>query len=262
MIHGFIPPNRFFAYLTWQEIKQMPHKNNTVIIQPIGAIEQHGYHLPLVVDSAISQGVLGKALTMLDLKIPAFAMPTLYYGKSNEHEGFVGTISLSANTLSSLIEETATSIYQAGFRKLVLMNSHGGQPQIMEIVARDLHQKYPDFWVFPFFTWRVPNITNQLLTEEEKEFGIHAGDAETSLMLALLPDRVKMDLAIKEYPRNLAPDSLLSMEGQLPFSWLTKDISDSGVMGDATVATKEKGDLILQSLAQGWVRVIEDVYKF
>ncbi|WP_330202894.1 creatininase family protein [Cyanobacterium sp. Dongsha4] len=262
MIHGFIPPHRFFAYLTWQEIDIMSNKENTVIIQPIGAIEQHGYHLPLVVDSAISEGVLGKALTLLSNQIPAFALPTLYYGKSNEHEGFAGTITISSQTLYSLILEMAESIYKAGFRKLILMNSHGGQPQVMEIVARDLHQKFPDLDVFPFFTWRVPNITNELLTEEEQEWGIHAGDAETSLMLALLPQQVKMDLAIKEYPRNLAPNSLLSMEGKLPFAWLTKELSDSGVMGDATSATKEKGDRILASLAQGWVRVIEDVYNF
>ncbi|MBD2392653.1 creatininase family protein [Cyanobacterium aponinum FACHB-4101] len=262
MIHGFIPPHRFFAYLTWQEIDQMSHKENTVIIQPIGAIEQHGYHLPLIVDSAISEGVLGKALALLSDKIPAFALPTLYYGKSNEHDGFAGTITISSQTLYTLILEMAESIYKAGFRKIILMNSHGGQPQVMEIVARDLHQKFPDLDVFPFFTWRVPNITNELLTEEEQEWGIHAGDAETSLMLALLPQQVKMDLAVKEYPRNLAPNSLLSMEGKLPFAWLTKELSDSGVMGDATSATKEKGDRILASLAQGWVRVIEDVYNF
>ena len=262
MIHGFIPPSRYFAYLTWQQIQAMTNKENTVIIQPIGAIEQHGHHLPLVVDAAISEGVLGKALSLLDENIPAFALPTLYYGKSNEHDGFPGTISLSAQTLLSLLDEMATSVYQAGFRKLILMNSHGGQPQIMEIVARDLHQKFPDMAVFPFFTWRVPNITNELLTAKEQELGIHGGDAETSLMLALLPEQVNMNLAIKEYPRNLAPNSLLSMEGKLPFAWLTRDLSTSGVMGDATVATKEKGDRILNSLAQGWIQVIKDVYHF
>lgn len=261
MIHGFIPPERFFAYLTWQEIEMMTQKEHTVIIQPIGAIEQHGYHLPLIVDSAISEGVLGKALSLLNPKIPAYALPTIYYGKSNEHDDFAGTISLSATTLYNLIEEMAISIYKAGFRKLILMNSHGGQPQIMEIVARDLHQKFPDLAVFPLFTWKVPNITNNLLTPQEIELGIHAGDAETSLMLALLPHQVKMDLAVKEYPRNLAPNTLLSMEGNLPFAWLTREVSKTGVMGDATVATKEKGDLILSSLAQSWVTVIEDVFN-
>ena len=98
MIHGFIPPQRYFAYLTWQQVQAMTNKENTVIIQPIAAIEQHGHHLPLVVDAAISEGVLGKALSLLEETIPAFALPTLYYGKSNEHDGFPGTISLSATT--------------------------------------------------------------------------------------------------------------------------------------------------------------------
>ena len=262
MLHSFVPSDRYFPYLTWREIAQMPNKENVVIIQPVGAIEQHGHHLPLVVDSAISVGVLGKALDKLPIEIPAYALPCLYYGKSNEHAGFPGTISLSAETLLAVIKETALSIYQAGFRKLILMNSHGGQPQIMEIVARDLHQEYQDFQVFPWFTWRVPNIASELLTPKELELGIHAGDAETSLMLALLPEHVKMDLAVKEYPRNLPQNSLLSMEGSLPFSWLTREVSTTGTMGDATTASKDKGDRILESLAQGWVQAITEVYHF
>ncbi|MGY6530528.1 MAG: creatininase family protein [Cyanobacterium sp.] len=262
MIHGFIPPERFFAYLTWQEIEQMPDKENVVIIQPIGAIEQHGHHLPLVVDSAISQGVLGKALEGLSPNIPAYALPTLYYGKSNEHLDFPGTISLSAETLLRVLRETAESIYRAGFRKLVLMNSHGGQPQILDIISRDLHQEHHDFLVFPFFTWRVPHITKDLMTEKEGKEGIHAGDAETSLMLSLLPHQVKMDLAVKEYGKDLGKDSLLSLEGRLPFPWVTKELSKSGVIGDATVATKDKGDRILASLTTGWIELIEDIYKY
>lgn len=262
MMHGFIPPQRYFPYLTWKEIEQMPDKENAVIIQPVGAIEQHGPHLPLAVDSAISLGVLGKALEQLPNIIPAYALPCLYYGKSNEHSGFPGTISLSAETLLAVIREVALSIYRSGFRKLVLMNSHGGQPQIMEIAARDLHQEHPDLAVFPLFTWRVPHMAGDLLTAQEREYGIHAGDAETSIMLSLLPEQVQMEQAVKEYPQGLPQDSLLDMEGKLPFAWLTKELSSSGVMGDATVATKEKGDRILHSVADGWVRVIQDIYKF
>ena len=262
MMHGFIPPQRYFPYLSWRHVEQMPDKENVVIIQPVGAIEQHGPHLPVAVDAAISLGVLGKALEQLDSTIPAYALPCLYYGKSNEHAGFPGTISLSANTLLAVITEMALSLYASGFRKLVLMNSHGGQPQIMEIAARDLHQQHQDFAVFPLFTWRVPHNAGELLTPQEREYGIHAGDAETSIMLALLPQQVDMSQAVQEYPQGLPQDSLLDMEGNLPFAWLTKELSQSGVMGDATVATKEKGDRILKSVANGWVRVIEDVYKF
>jgi creatinine amidohydrolase len=262
MMHGFIPPQRYFPYLTWSQIEQMPNKENVVIIQPVGAIEQHGPHLPIAVDSAISLGVLGKALSKLDHDLPAYALPCLYYGKSNEHIGFPGTITLSAQTLLAVITEMALSIYRSGFRKLILMNSHGGQPQIMEIAARDLHQEHPDFSVFPLFTWRVPHVVGEMLTPQEWKYGIHAGDAETSIMLSLLPQQVQMDKAVKEYPQGLPKNSLLDMEGQLPFAWLTKELTKSGVMGDATVATTEKGDRILESLATGWVQVIQDVYKF
>jgi creatinine amidohydrolase len=263
MMHGFIPPQRFFPYLTWTDIETLPERENTVIIQPVGAIEQHGPHLPLVVDAAIAMGVLGRALEKLPASVPAYALPCLHYGKSNEHWHFPGTLTLTAQTLISTLMELGESLYRAGFRKLVLLNAHGGQPQIMDIVARDLHQLYADFAVFPLFVWRVPNEAAKLLTEKELEYGIHAGDAETSLMLSLLPQQVRMDRAVASYPQQLPPeDSLLSMEGNLPFAWMTRDLSQSGVLGDPTTATPEKGDRILESLAESWVRAIEDVHRF
>jgi creatinine amidohydrolase len=262
MMHGFIPPERFFPYLTWTDIEGMPDKENVVIVQPAGAIEQHGPHLPIIVDSAIAVAVLGKALAKLDSSVPAYSLPPLYYGKSNEHWHFPGTITLSAQTLLAVLTEMAESVYRSGFRKLVLMNAHGGQPQVMEIAARDLHQKYEDFLIFPLFTWRVPHIAKKLLTPKELEYGIHAGDAETSLLLSILPEQVKMDRAVAEYPHGLPEDSLLSMEGKLPFAWVTRELTKSGVLGDATVATKEKGDRLLESVSDGWVQVIQDIYKF
>ena len=265
MMHGFIPSDRYFPYLSWTDIQAMPDKENVVIVQPIGAIEQHGAHLPLAVDSAISVAVLGKALDQLGSNIPAYALPPLYYGKSNEHWHFPGTITLSTQTLLAVLTEVAESIYRAGFRKLVLMNSHGGQPQILEIAARDLHQQYEDFALFPLFTWKVPTIgaiAKQLFTPKELEFGIHAGDVETSLLLSILPDHVKMDRAKAEYPLGEPRSGVLSMEGALPFAWMTRDLSSSGVIGDPTTATKEKGDRILAALVAGWVQVLEDVYQF
>jgi len=160
------------------------------------------------------------------------------------------------------LTDIAESVYRAGFRKLVFMNSHGGQPQILEIVARDLHEKYPDFCLFPLFTWRVPNVAKDLLTAKELELGIHGGDAETSLMLALLPEQVDMAQAVTEYPYGLPKDSMLSMEGANPFAWVMRDLSRSGVLGDAKAATKEKGDRLLASLVDGWTALITDIYKF
>lgn len=261
-MHSFIPPKRFFPYLSWTDIQAMPNKENVVLIQPVGAIEQHGPHLPLIVDAAIGVAVLGKALEKLDAIVPAYALPALYYGKSNEHWHFPGTITLSAETLLATLMEVAESIYRAGFRKLIFMNSHGGQPQVMEIAARDLHIKYSDFLVFPLFTWRVPHITGELLSPQEKKLGIHAGDAETSIMLSILPEQVKMEKAVAEYPPEQPQGSLLSIEGKLSFAWATRDLSKSGVVGNPTVATKEKGDRILESVSDGWVRAIQDIYAF
>lgn len=260
-MHGFIPPERFFPYLTWTDVQAMPDKANVVVIQPLGAIEQHGPHLPLVVDAAIGAAVVGQALEKLDSGIPAYALPPLCYGKSNEHLHFPGTITLSAQTLLAILTEVAQSIYRAGFRKLVLLNSHGGQPQVLEIAARDLHLQYPDLIIFPLFVWRVPHVAKELLTPKELELGIHAGDAETSLMLSILPQQVKMAAAIAEYPQPLN-NSLLSPEGKLPFAWVTRDLSQSGTLGDPTPATQEKGDRLLASLAESWVDVIKEIHSF
>ncbi len=262
-MHSFIPPHRFFPYLTWTDIRDMPHKEQVVIVQPIGAIEQHGPHLPLIVDAAIAVGVLGRALEQIPEHLPVYALPPQYYGKSNEHIRFPGTITLSATTLLALLTEIGTSIYRAGFRKLVFLNAHGGQPEVIRIVARDLHIQYSDFMIFPLFCWRVPHAGSELLTSQNSAVSIHADLGETSLMLSLLPDHVKMERAVKEYPQGLPDDdSLLSLEGKLPFAWATDELSDSGVLGDPTGATPEIGDRLLASLAQSWAKLLQDVYYF
>ncbi|MBD2230558.1 creatininase family protein [Phormidium tenue] len=261
-MHGPIPPHRYFAYLTWTDIEAMPERANAVIVQPMGAIEQHGPHLPLAVDSAICTTVLGNALAQLDDAVPVYSLPPLYYGKSNEHWHFPGTITLSAETLLKVIYDVAESIYRAGFRKLVLLNAHGGQPQVLEIAARDLHQVHDDLMVFPLFVWAVPNCAGDLLTPKEMELGIHAGDAETSLMLSILPEQVRMAEAKAEFPQNLPTDSWLTMEGALPFAWVTRDLSASGVLGDPTMATGAKGEQLLTSLATSWATALEDIYRF
>ncbi len=261
-MHGYIPAERFFPYLSWTQVEALPDKANTLIIQPIGAVEQHGPHLPLVVDAAIATAVVGQALHQLDPAIPAYALPPLYYGKSNEHWQFPGTITLTAQTLIAVLMEMAVSIYRAGFRKLVFVNGHGGQPQVLEIVARDLRQQHSDLMIFPLFVWGAPHNAAELVGASEYNQGIHAGDVETSVMLSLLPNQVDMAKAVREYPNELPAGSLLSLEGQLPIAWTMADLSRSGVVGDATVSTAAKGNAILASVAAGWVKVLEEVYRF
>lgn len=263
MLNGYIPSDRFLPYLTWTQIRDLPDKENTVIVQPVSSIEQHGAHLPLAVDATLGMGVLGRAFSKLDASIPAYCLPPLCYGKANEHWHFPGTISLSAETLLAVLKEVAASIYRAGFRKLAFINSHGGQPQVLDIAARDLHQNYPDFALFSLFLWRVPIADLEtLFSPEERRYGIHAGDLETSAMLAIAPELVCMDKAVREFPPPLSPESHLSLEGNLPFAWTTQDLSTSGVLGDATVATPEKGDRLVSQVVDRWVEVLADIHRF
>jgi len=279
MFHGWIPPERFLPYLTSQDIAALPCKADAVVLQPLGATEQHGPHLPLAVDTVIVQGVLGAALAKLDPAIPCFVLPPLCYGKSNEHADFAGTITLTARTLLQTLEEVADSLHASGFRKLALVNGHGGQPQVVQIAARDARAKHRDLTVFPLFIWSVPSSIDTLFPARERDYGIHAGAAETALMLALLPDTVRMERARAEWPRNLpganagvpgapagvpgaAGGSLLSMDGPRPFAWLTRDLSSSGVLGDPTTATAATGATLLASLADGWAALLGELYRF
>jgi creatinine amidohydrolase len=262
MLHGWIPPERFLPYLSAQAIRALPELADIVVLQPVAAIEQHGPHLPIAVDTAIVMGVLGRALEALDPDIPCYCLPPLCYGKSNEHIDFPGTIALSAQTLLATLAEVLDSLYRSGFRKVALVNGHGGQPQIMDIAARDARVRHRDLNVFPLFLWRVPHGMADHFGPRERELGIHAGAFETSLMLALLPATVAMEKAVTEWPQSPPADSILSMEGDLPFAWLTHDLSKSGVLGDARAATRSDGDALLAALAQGWIRVITDMHRF
>ena len=262
MLHGWIPPERFLPYLTTEEVRDLPGKADVVVLQPVAAIEQHGPHLPLAVDTAIVMGVLGAALQALPPQVPCFCLPPLCYGKSNEHIRFPGTVSLSAATLGSVLAEVADSVYRAGFRKLAFVNAHGGQPQVIDMAARDARERHPDFNLFPLFIWAVPNAAETLLRPRELREGIHAGAAETAVMMALLPQQVHPGRRVAEYPPALPEGSLLSLEGRLPRAWLTHDISRSGVIGDPGPATPAMGHTLLDSLAAGWRQLITELHAF
>ena len=143
MLHAYNPPSRYLPYLSWTEIAALPDKANTVIVLPTGATEQHGPHLPCSVDTTISAGVVGHALARLPDHVPAYAMAPITYGKSEEHLHFPGTMTLTGETLLATMNEIGESVYRAGFRKLLIVNGHGGQPQVMEISARELRLRDP-----------------------------------------------------------------------------------------------------------------------
>ena len=260
MLPGYHPPQRYLPYLSWRQIADLPDPANTVIVLPTGATEQHGPHLPCAVDSVIAAGVVGHALARLGDSVPAYAMAPITYGKSEEHLHFPGTMTLSGETLLATMNEIGESVYRAGFRKLLIVNGHGGQPQVMEMAARELRLRHGDFIVVPSFTWRVPHVAGRYLSEREKMLAMHAGHAETALMLALAPDTVDMSLAVSNYPPEF-PSRLLSPDGRPACAWSARDFGPSGVIGDPLPATAEQGQAILDSLAESWAQAITELHE-
>ena len=239
MLHGYTPASRYLPYLSWTEIAALPDRENTVIVIATGAIEQHGPHLPCAVDSIISSGVVGHALARLPAAVPAFAMAPITYGKSVEHLHFPGTMTLSGETLLKTMEEIGESVYRAGFRKLLIVNGHGGQPQIMEIAARELRLRHGDFVVVPQHTWRLPHVAGRYMADREKKLAMHAGHAETAIMLALAPETVHMERAVTNYPPEF-PSKLLSADGRPACAWTARDFGPSGIIGDPLPASRAR----------------------
>ena len=260
MMHGYTPADRFLPYLSWTQIANLPDKANTVIVLPAGAIEQHGPHLPCAVDSIISAGVVGHALARLPASVPAFALSPITYGKSDEHLHFPGTMTLEGTTLLDMVTQIGESVYRSGFRKLLIVNGHGGQPQVMEMAARELRVRHGDYVVVPHFTWRVAHAAGQFMTDRERRLSMHAGHAETAILMALAPDTVHMEHAVANYPPEF-PCKTLSSDGRPAAAWTARDFGPSGIIGDPLPATPEQGHVILDSLAESWARGITELHE-
>jgi creatinine amidohydrolase len=260
MLHGYCPPRRFLPYLSWTQIAELPDRANTVIVLPAGSIEQHGPHLPCSVDTAIAAGVVGHALARLPDSVPAYALPPITYGKSEEHLHFPGTVTLDGPTLQETVIQIGESVYRSGFRKLLIVNGHGGQPQVMEMAARELRLRHGDYVVVPHFTWRVPHVAGRYLSDKEKRLAMHAGHAETAIMMALSPDTVRMSHAVASYPPEF-PCPTLSPDGRPAAAWSARDFGETGVIGDPLPATPEQGQAILDSLAESWARGITELHE-
>lgn len=231
---------RLLHRMTTTDVAALP-KEHGVVVQPIGAIEQHGPHLPVMTDAYVAERIAAGAVGRLPDDAPVWILPTLHYGKSSEHLGRAGTVSLSTRTLMSVCEDVGRSVAASGFRRLVFVNGHGGNPSTLDTVARDIRVE-TGLMVFPVTTGRlgVPDD----LDVPDAEFSIHGGHVETSLMLALDATSVHMDRA-QEGGRGVAQlyadKRHLTLEGVVPSAWVTDDLSANGVIGDPTGATEEFG---------------------
>ncbi|WP_348550238.1 creatininase family protein [Acidithiobacillus sp.] len=258
MLHGFVPESRFLPYLSWPQVDTLDKRGDAVVVLPAGAIEQHGLHLPCAVDSMIASAVVGGALSLLEEDIKAYALPAITYGKSEEHIHFPGTITLTGELLLQTVIEIGESIYRSGFRKLLIVNAHGGQPQVLDIAARELRLRHGDFLIIARSVWSVA-YDNEFLSEEEKRLAMHAGHAETALLLALAPNLVNMDLAVKNVPEVFPCPSLSKDRPAL--AWCARDFGESGVIGDPRHASAEQGRALLSDLTRSWATGICEFYE-
>lgn len=251
-------PSRRWIDLTTEEFRALPA--DTVAILPTAAVEQHGPHLPVSVDTTINEGIVGRALALAPDDVPVLALPTMCVGKSDEHLAFPGTLALDDTTTMALWTRIGHSVARAGVKRLIILNSHGGQIQLVEIVARRLRIEAGMFAVschWPRLWDGDPGVS-----AVEERHGIHGGQVETAVMLHLAPDRVRMDKArtFRSWGEDIdMTNDVLVPEGAVGFGWMAHDLNPEGALGDATKATAELGEAIVEAVAGRLVQLVGEV---
>ena len=248
-------PKRLWADMTWADFAASEAKQ-WIAVLPVAAIEQHGPHLPLGTDSFIAEAYVEKALPLIPPGLPVTILPVQTIGLSTEHLAFPGTLSLSAATMISALTEIGECVRRAGVRKLLIITSHGGNVEAIDMVARDLRARCG------MLRSRVRR--HDFRCAEEKH-GVHGGDVETSLMLAARPATVRMDDAIDATSASVAMEaefSWLGAHGPAAFGWMTQDLHGSGAVGDARGATADKGETALVHGARGFIALLEEIARF
>jgi creatinine amidohydrolase len=237
--------DRYLPAISADQLVSLPAKDRLLAIVPAGAIEQHGPHLPVGVDAILGQAILAAALARLPPELPVVVAPPITYGKSTEHHGFPGTLSLSTKTLRRLGLAIAGQLRDLGLRRLAFFNTHGGNSTVL---ASILHEMQETLGIEATLLRHgyAPDVRAQ-----EAAWGFHANEWETSLMLACAPELVRMDKAVREYPARFDdPGELRPENAVATFAWMTLDISRHGVMGDPTSATYAKGSRWLSAAAE------------
>ena len=233
-----------------------------IAVLPVAAIEQHGPHLPVSTDFSIMQGMLETVFAMLPDSLDARFLPVQAVGKSNEHIRFPGTLTIGATTLVDHWCDLGASVARAGVRKLVIVNSHGGNEEVMGIIAREMRVRHDMLAVKT--SWMRFGVPDGLYGETEQKYGIHGGDREASLMLHFRPDLVDM-AAARDFPSRVvdAEGAFCHMRhtGTHAFAWVAGDLNAAGTVGEAARATAEKGRLTAEHQARGFVQLLEDVAK-
>lgn len=253
-------------FAAWRADGSIAH---TVAVLPLGATEQHGPHLPLCVDTTLVDGVVQASLAHLDPAQRTLFLPTQAVGFSPEHLDFGGTLSLKAETVIRLWTEIGECVAASGVKKLVFFNAHGGQVALMDVVGRDLRQRlgmlvYSVNWYgLPLLDAQGQDV-NALFSAHEHRFGIHAGEIETSMMLALAPQQVDMGLAenFASTSEQRARDYAILGNGRsAKLSWAMQDYNAAGAVGNAAAATAEKGQAVVEAAGRALATMLAEVHR-
>ena len=253
---------RFWMDLRTEEFRGLDPET-TIAVLPIAAVEQHGPHLPISTDTEIANGMVRETLKVLPSERTALFLPVQAVGKSNEHIRSPGTLTYTAETAVRAWCEIGESVHRAGVRKLVMVNSHGGNVDVISIVARELRVRLGMLAVA--CQWSRFGSPPGLYTDQENAVGIHGGDMETSMMLHFRPDLVDMSKAKNFEPTTVEISKsfdLLRPTGFTAFGWIAQDLHKDGAAGDASRATSEKGRQTAEFRAQAFVRLLADGERF
>lgn len=253
------PISRWWWDLSTREFSEMDMAA-VVAILPLGAVEQHGPHLPVRTDAAISAGIVERAVALMPDDLPALVLPALPIGKSDEHLAYPGTLTLPYDLLGRVWFEVAKSAWRAGVRRIVLWNAHGGQVALADIVCRQLRVEL-GMLALAASWFRTIDVAD-LYSAEERRHGIHGGESETSVMLHLHPGLVRMDHAadFRSSTLDLAVQGdRLMPEGRIGFGWQAQDLHPAGVMGHAAAADAARGAIEVERAAQALVRIAGEV---
>ncbi len=262
--------SRFWADLTTQDFARLISSGEsaqTIAVLPVAATEQHGPHLPLCVDTALVDGVVAAALPKLAPELKVLFLPTQAVGLSPEHAAFPGTLTLKSETILRLWTDIGESVAAAGIRKFLLFNSHGGQVSVMDLVARDLRSRlgmlvYSASWFsLPLVDAKGQDV-NALFSADEHRFGIHGGDIETSMMMALKPGLVDMTQArdfSSSAQERASHFDILGNGRSAKLGWQMQDYNPAGAVGNASAASAVKGRAVLEAAGLGLARLLAEM---
>ena len=255
-------PSRHWSELTTRDVAGGAMAD-TIAVLPVAAVEQHGPHLPLGTDAFIMEGYLARVLDRLPPELPAVFLPLQHCGCSVEHRDFAGTLSLSARAALASWSELGAAVARAGCRKLVVVNSHGGNSAVIDILAHELRASCGLLVVTA--AWQRVGAPAGLSSDDELRHGIPGGDVETSLMLAFRPDLVRLDKCEDFVSRSVAMErdfTWLRAGRPTGFGWMAQDLSAAGAMGNARSASAEKGEACADHGAAAFVALLQEVAAF